>query len=256
MTAPCLYECTVFHRRLWPKRHEFLNKIFLFHLDVDALGDLPKTIPFLRVNAPGIYSFRDRDHFRMVDGGPRANVEAFLASQGISERPARIGLLTNLRFLGYTFNPVSVWYCYREDGSPLAAIAEVGNTFLELKPYLVPVVDGKFHARAVKHFYVSPFSALDLAFVFRFEVPGERLAVLIDDYRGEERILVSSLTGRCRPLTAGNLLALTARYPFITLKVITLIHWQALRLWLKGLPFIRKEDNPQMQTGVFNPRRR
>jgi uncharacterized protein len=191
-----------------------------------------------------------------VDGGPRANVEAFLASQGISERPARIGLLTNLRFLGYTFNPVSVWYCYRQDGSPLAAIAEVGNTFLELKPYLVPVVDGKFHARAVKHFYVSPFSALDLAFVFRFEVPGERLAVLIDDYRGEERILVSSLTGRRRPLTAGNLLALTARYPFITLKVITLIHWQALRLWLKGLPFIRKEDNPQMQTGVFNPRRR
>jgi len=250
-----LYECSVFHKRFSPKRHEFLYRVFMFSLDVDSLPQLARKIPLLGVNGPGLYSFWDEDHFRLVEGSARANAEAFLVENGISERPARIQLLTNLRFLGYTFNPISIWFCFREDGSPLAAIAEVGNTFRELKPFLVPF-DGKaFHLRTPKHFYVSPFSSLDLEFDFRFEIPGNRLAVFIDDYRGDERVLLSTLTGKQSELTTSTLLAFTAKYPLITLRVIFLIHWQAFRLWWKKTPFYPKEDNPDLQKGVFNPRK-
>jgi hypothetical protein len=250
----CLYECSVFHRRLSPKQHEFLYRVFLFAIDLEELESLPKKIPFLGVNAPGLYSFQDTDHFRLVDGSARKNAEAFLAQNGISEIPDKILLMTNLRVLGYTFNPISIWFCQRKDGSPLAAIAEVGNTFRELKPFLVPVENGVFHLRTPKHFYVSPFSEMDLDFDFRFEIPGERLAVYIDDYKGSERTLISTLTGTRRALTSANLLLFTAKYPLITLRVIFLIHWQAFKIWLKKVPFFRKEDNRDLQRDVFNRR--
>lgn len=255
MDTHCLYECDVFHRRVWPKRHEFLYKVFLFYFDIDSLAAIPEKVPFFGVNRAGLYSFWDRDHFQMVEGSPRANAEAFLREHGIQECPAKITLLSNARFLGYTFNPISIWYCWKADGSPLACIAEVGNTFGEHKPFLVPFDGKRFHSRATKHFYVSPFSELDEAFDFRFECPGERLAVWIDDYRGDERVLMSSLTGVRKELSSLGLLALTAQYPFITLKVIVLIYWQAFRLWVKRLPYIRKEANEEKQTGIFNPRK-
>jgi DUF1365 family protein len=253
--SSCLYECSVYHKRFSPKRHEFLYRVFLFSLDVDSLPLLVRKFPLLGLNSPGLYSFWDEDHFRLVNGSARANVEAFLATHGIAERPAKIQLLTNLRFLGYTFNPNSIWYCFREDGSPLAAVAEVGNTFRELKPFLVPFDGTRFHLRTPKHFYVSPFSSLDLEFDFRFETPGNRLAVYIDDYRGGERVLLSTLTGNQHELTTSSLLAFTAKYPLITLRVIFLIHWQAFRIWLKKMPFYRKEDNPDLQQGVFQPKK-
>ena len=251
--SSALYDCSVFHRRLSPRPHEFLYRVFLFAFDIDELPGLPLRIPLLGVNGPGLYSFHDSDHFRARDGGPRACAEAFLAENGVTGKPARILLLTNARFLGYTFNPISIWFCEQADGSPLAAIAEVGNTFGELKPFLIPFEGARYHARRTKEFYVSPFSMPDLDFDFRFDVPGERLGIYIDEYEGERKVLVSSLTGRRMDLTTPNLLALTARFPFITLKVIFLIHWQAFRLWLKRLPFVRKEEFIDRQKGVYRP---
>lgn len=249
----CLYECQVMHRRLSPKRNEFLYRIFLFALDLDEMSEVTGRVRLLRHNQAGLYSFRDADHFQLIPGTARENAEAFLDQNGIAEKPARIVLLTNLRVLGYTFNPISVWYCYRADGSPLAAIAEVGNTFGELKPYLVPLVNGKFHLRTLKHFYVSPFSDLDQEFDFRFELLGDQLAVHIDDYKGAEKTLISVLTGKRVELTTARLFAFTFKYPLITLKVIGLIHWHAFLLWLKQVPFHRKEAHPELQTGVLRP---
>ena len=155
------------HRRLVPLRNEFVYRIFLFALDLDELPELTRRVPIFHHNEPGLYTFRDDDHFPLVPGDARANAEAFLTANGIPEKPARILLLTNARFLGYTFNPISIWFCQRADGSPLAAIAEVGNTFGEQKPFLVPFKDGVFHIRTPKNFYVSPFSDLDLDFADR-----------------------------------------------------------------------------------------
>lgn len=247
----CLYECTVAHRRISPKPHSFVNRIYLFLLDLDELDEVATRVPVFSHNAPNIYSLRDGDYFRFHSRGIRANVESFLLTQGIDHPPASIRLLTLPRLLGYTFNPVSIFFCRHADGSPLASVIQVGNTFGELKPYLVPPAGAGFHARLPKNYYVSPFSDLDPQFDFRFDEPSSRLRILIDEYRDGERFLLSALTGTSLPLTTSNLLGLTLRFPLVTLKVITLIHWEALRLWIKGVPHRRKESDPQLQQDAF-----
>jgi len=253
----CLYECSVMHRRLWPKRNEFVYRIFLCFLDLGELDDIARRIPFFSHNRRNAYAFLDSDHFRIDATRDAAwNASEFFRCNG-APSPARLAVLTLPRFMGYIFNPISLWFGWDADGNPLGAIAEVGNTFRELKPYFLPPQEGgaSFHLRAPKHYYVSPFSDLDLDFDFRVEMPGDRLRVHIDDYRGEERILLSTLTGKKWPLTATTLAWLTLKFPFVTLKVISLIHWQALRLWMKGIPFHRKEASPELQRDLFNPHR-
>jgi DUF1365 family protein len=250
----CLYECSVFHRRIAPKRHEFLYRVFYFLLDLDELDELDGTLRLFRVNRPGLYSYRDSDHISHGAASARENILRYLGDQGITAPVGRILLLTLPRILGYVFNPVSVFFCLGAEGKPLAAVAEVGNTFGEWKPYLVPATpEGTFHLRAVKNFYVSPFSDLDLEFDFRFDLPGERLRLLIDDYRGGEKELVSVLTGNRAPLTDSTLLRFSLKYPLLTLKVILGIHWEALRIWLKGVAARRKEWQPELQKGVHRP---
>ena len=248
----CLYECTVMHRRLSPKKHEFVYRIFLFLFDLEELPEIERRVPFFSVNAPNLYSLRDEDCFQFHSRGIRQNLESFLATQNLPIRPARIQLLTLPRLLGYTFNPVSVFFCFDENNRPLTSVIQVGNTFGELKPYLVPCDPSGtgFHVRVPKNYYVSPFSALDLEFDFRFDTPGPRLRLAIDDYAGSERVLISTVTGARKELSAANLARLTLRYPLVTLKVIFLIHWEALRLWLKKIPFRMKEADPELQQGA------
>ena len=251
--ASCLYECAVMHRRLSPKRHEFAYRIFLFYLDLDELPEIANRIPFFSLNEPNIYALRNEDYFQFHSRGLRANLESFLETQGVTIKPARIRLLTLPRFLGYTFNPISIFFCFDENARPLTSVVQVGNTFGELKPYLVPLdpATGRFHIRVAKNYYVSPFSPPDLAFDFRFDFPGNRLRIGIDDFEGEEKVLISTLTGPRLELTPSNLAILTFKYPLITLKVIFLIHWEALRLWWKRIPHRRKEDDPELQQGAF-----
>ena len=253
MISSCLYECSVMHRRLLPKRHEFVYKIFLFFLDLDELEPLEKKIPVFGVNQANLYSLRNEDYFQFHSGSIRDNLLTFLKSEGFENVPGRVRLLTLPRLLGYTFNPISIFFCFDGSGRPLVSVIQVGNTFGELKPYVVPLdpATGRFQARLPKLFYVSPFAELDLAFDFRFDEPGDRLRVLIDDYAGEEKSLITTLTGARMDLTLGNLLFLTLKYPLVTLKVITLIHWEALRLWWKKIPHRLKESDPHLQRGVF-----
>jgi DUF1365 family protein len=249
----CLYECTVLHRRLQPRQHQFVYRIFLFLLDLDEVPQVADRIPFFSVDEPNVYSLRKEDYFQFDSRGIRSNVETFLESEGFQKKPATIRLLTLPRLLGYTFNPISILFCFDENGAPLVSVVQVGNTFGELKPYLVPIDPSgqRFHVRVPKNYYVSPFSALDLAFDFRFDIPGNRLSVHIDDLQGDEKILLSTLTGARTELTAGNLAFLTVKYPLVTFKIIFLIHWEALRLWLKKIPFRTKEAEPALQQGAF-----
>ncbi|MFM8360254.1 MAG: DUF1365 domain-containing protein, partial [Verrucomicrobiota bacterium] len=204
----CLYECSVMHHRLAPREHRFRHGLFLACLDLDELELLTGRLWLFGWNRPRLYSFRDADHLALPGRvGLRASLEAWLAGQGQTVPPgSRIVLVTLPRILGYVFNPVSFYFVTGPGGAPVCAVAEVGNTFGELKPYLVPVerpggragaagaaeaaTAPRFRVRAPKHFYVSPFSSLELEFDFHLRQPGERLEIGVNDVTPEGRLVL------------------------------------------------------------------
>jgi uncharacterized protein len=254
-----LYNCRVMHLRLRPRRYGFTTGQYMFLLDLadlDTPGALPALVSRNRFNA---FSFFDRDHLYRGHPNVRDNVITYLLENGISESPHSIHLLTNLRVLGYVFNPVSFYFCDRADGSPLCVVVEVHNTFGELKPFLLRPEDwsvDRFERTQPKRFYISPFSELDHALHIKLHPPTEQLALYVNGRRPSEpdAFFRSSLTGKRIPLTNRSLLAQSLRFPFLTLRIMAEIHWHALRLYLKGVPFHRKSDHPELQQGIVPKR--
>ncbi|MES2439387.1 MAG: DUF1365 domain-containing protein [Verrucomicrobiota bacterium] len=248
-----LYECTVAHCRLKPKRHAFSYRVFMFSVDLD---ELPKLAKFgFSHNRFNLFSIDDRDHVDLGQaGGIRPNLTKWLAEKGIScPADARIRLVTFPRVLGYGFNPVSFYYIAASDGTPLLAVAEVTNTFREMKLFPVNATDadGLWHRRIGKNFYVSPFSDPGDEFDFKLGPPEEKWRVNIDDFSHDERMLVSSVRGERRELTTARLWWYALKYPLLSLKIIGLIHWHALLLWIRRVPFFRKTDRVEAQLGVM-----
>ena len=272
-----LYECQVMHARFAPRAHHFLYRIFLFAIDLDELATLPAHVALLSVGRRNVYSFREADFLPIGEkahnaGAARAampaappslkaRVAAFAKLHGVDLTGGRIVLVTLPRVAGYLFNPVSFYFCYDRSGAPAAAIAEVTNTFREMKPYFLgrdawqsaPGGAGAFHLRVPKHFYVSPYSDVDVAFDFTLRLPGDRLSIQIDDYVGPARTLTSTLAGTRRPLTSARLAWFTVKYPLITLRVVALIHWHALRLWWKRVPWFAKAARGADQRDLYRP---
>lgn len=262
----CIYECRVRHHRLAPRQHKFEYGLFMVCLDLDELDRLNSNLRWFSRNRRNLYEFRDSDHLIHAKGesdNVRSSIQAWLLEQGVPlPKDSRIQLVTLPRVIGYIFNPVSFYFVQSADGIPICALAEVGNTFGELKPFLVPIENydsgspstACFRRIAPKEFYVSPFTDLEVCFDFRFRIPGERLEIGINDVTTEGKtLLISALVGTKRPLTDSNLLRVTLQYPLMTLRVILLIHWEALRLWWKRLPWHRKGDQPERQRGVYRP---
>jgi DUF1365 family protein len=257
----CLYECVVMHRRLRPRVHAFEHRIMMLYADLDELAGIDRTTRLLSYNRANLYSFRDQDYFPSGnDGDLKTRVIAFVRSQGVAfPADGRVRLLTLPRTLGYLFNPISIYFCCAADGAPLCAIAEVGNTFRETKLYLLPRLDttasqrGRFRLRVPKHYYVSPFSSLDISFDFDCLQPDETVQVHIEDWDGDVQTLITHLRGRRVPLCDAQLLRFAIKFPALTLKVMTLIHWHALRLMLKRVPWHRKAERPDLQREVLNP---
>jgi DUF1365 family protein len=256
----CLYQCQVWHQRLAPKRYALRHALFMCYIDLDELDALHGKLRLFSRNRWNLYSYRDEDHLREANtaGRPlKRRLEAYLSTQGVEiGADAHIRLLTLPRILGYVFNPISIYFCFkRAAGTPLCAIAEVGNTFGEQKMYLLRAAstadESLFTLRIPKHYYVSPFSSLTLQFDFRLRNPDALLDIRIDDYDGERRILRSALKGQRQALRDARLLWYTLLYPLLTLKIIGAIHWHALRLWLLGVPWHRKADHPQLQQQVL-----
>jgi DUF1365 family protein len=255
----CLYECEVMHHRLAPKEHRFRYRIFMFALDLDELDTIAASTRGFSHNRRNLYEFRDRDHLTLPgheNASVKENIRAWVGEHGIQLPPdTRIKLVTLPRVLGYIFNPVSFYFCADPTGTPLCAVVQVGNTFREMKPYLLrdQSAENAFRLITPKHFYVSPFFPLDLAFDFKLKIPGEHLDIHIDDREGDKRVLLTALTGRRSSLTSARLAWFTLKYPLITLKVIFLIHLHALFLWWKRIPWHRKAAHAELQRDVFNP---
>ena len=261
------------HARFAPKAHRFVYRIFLFAIDLDELDTLHDHLRLFSRNRRNLYSFRDGDFLPTGErlhnpSSPgvenreskiqnlKSRVVAHLAASGVDLTGGRVLLVTLPRVLGYLFNPVSFYFCYDRTGAPVAALAEVTNTFKEMKPYLLgPNTrrDGTFTLRIPKNFYVSPFSDVDVAFDFTLRAPADRLSVQIDDYVGAGRTLTSTLTGPRQPLTDVRLAWFTLKYPLLTLRIIGLIHWHAFRLWLKNVPWFAKSARGADQRGLYRP---
>lgn len=276
-----LYECRVLHARLHPRAHRFAYRLFFLAMDLDELADLSRRLLLLRIDRPGLLSFRQQDYLPTAtpvhnpgpvapaapaapDSSLKTRVLAHLADRGVPAPPdARVLLVTLPRVLGYQFNPVSFYFVSRPDGSPLAALAEVTNTFRETKLFVLgpdtmetePRLGPAFRLRVPKNFYVSPFSDVDVSFDFRLRPPGDRLVVQIDDHEGDRRTLVSTVSslGGPRPLRDRTLAWFSLKYPLVTLGVISAIHWEALRLWLKRVPWFAKSARAADQRDLYHP---
>jgi len=250
----CLYECMVMHYRLKPTQNLFLYKVFMFYLDLDELDHAAGSLRLMSRNRFNVFNFRDDDHVKLSASSVKENIVEFLRSKGIHEKVGKVFLLTNLRTFGHVFNPVSFYFCFDEQGKPLGAVPEVGNTFKELKLFMLgreTFTQGSFRSKAEKYFYVSPFIDLDTTFDFDLRIPDRSLHIRIDDYKAGEKFFLSSLTGERKPLTDWNLLKYTFRIPLVTLKVLGLIHFQAVLLYLKKLPYHKKSKNPELQKEVM-----
>lgn len=248
------------HNRLAPKKHAFHYNVFMFYIDLDELDLLPKKLIMLSRNRFNYFSFKDKEHLQLPLENPdrkkgvKEHITNYLRQNGI-ESAGKIMLLTNLNVLGYNFNPVSFYFCFDEKDQPVCCVAEISNTFREMKPFFLgkdTLNKDQFCLNTTKHFYVSPFIDHDTNFDFHLTVPSEKLNIRIDDIKDDKRFFISTLTGTKKVLNNLNLFWYSVRFPFITLKVITLIHWNALLLWLKKIHYHKKSEFPELQKDVFN----
>jgi DUF1365 family protein len=196
-------------------------------------------------------SFRDEDHLDASGRGVRSDLAETVQGAGHAMPEGRVELLTHCRIFGYVFNPMSVFYCYDHADELSLVVAEVNNTYGDRHSYVLPVGDASFEWRTKKLMHVSPFFQPD-AGSYRWELPppAERVSLGVDLTRDGATVLAARLSLSRRPLTDGSLASALVRYPFMTAKVIGAIHFEALRLWLKGARFwARPPYDPELARG-------
>lgn len=232
-----LYVGAVTHRRLRPRRHALRYRVFWLLLDLDEIASLPRDLRWFGHNRFNALSFYDTDHGDGSQTPMRDQVSRHLRRAGIATADGPIRLLCMPRIFGYVFNPLSIYFCHRSDGSLAAILYEVTNTFGERHSYLIAVEPGAgsiVDQRCRKVFYVSPFMDMDISYTFRVAIPGERISVAIVTSDRIGSVLTAALRGKRSALSDSTLLHALATHPLLTLKVISAIHWHALRLLLKG----------------------
>lgn len=246
------------HTRLRPVLHAFAYSTFYVRLPLRAMADSGFAARFFSRNRFNLLSFHDADH----GDGQRVLtswIDAMLGSQGIFDADGEVWLQTMPRVFGYVFNPVSFWFCQRRDGSLRAVLVDVRNTFGERHFYLLdqhgaPIANGQ-PLSARKVFHVSPFCRVEGGYRFRFlrttrqqnGQPVERTMAAIDYDDAGGPLLQTSLSGSAAPVNNQSVLRAVLGFPLMTLAVVARIHWQALRLWLRRVPFFRKPAPPQQQ---------
>ena len=249
--AATLYPGLVMHARLKPFGHRFNYKVFTALLNLDRLDEANRASKVFSVNRANLVAFHEKDHLPAGSDhrSLRAYASGLVEASGL-ERPARILLLCYPRVFGFVFNPLSVYFCYDDDGAVTAAIYEVRNTFGERHTYVCAVEDGQMSTAGLRQertkiFYVSPFIDMGMRYHFRVLPPGERVNIRILETDGAVPLLAATFAGSARAFSTANLLGQIARLPLMTLKVVAGIHWQALILWAKGAKFHSRGQPPE-----------
>ncbi len=248
MSGSSLYIGEVMHQRQDAYAYRFVYRIFSLLVDVDELPTLSKRLRFFSHNRFNLFSLYDRDHGDRDGTSLRAWADQELRVRGIDLQGGRIRLLCFPRVLGYVFNPLTVWYCEHRDGSLRAVICEVRNTFGGIHHYVLSrggdtPMDWRAESRASKVFHVSPFLSQDMEYRFHFLEPDARIGVYIDEYQRDAHMFKACISARMAPLSDARLLGVFWRVPLMPFKVMAAIHWQALKLWLRGAGFNRMPEH-------------
>jgi DUF1365 family protein len=238
-----IYNGTVIHKRFKPKIHYFKYKVFSLLLDLSELEHLSKEIKFFSHNKFNLISFYEKDHGNRDGSSLVLWVKKNLEDNNINSENVKIKLLCYPRILGYVFNPLSVFYIYSENDKLISILYEVKNTFGEQHTYIFKVDSDQnlYQHNCSKKFHVSPFIEMNCKYFFRLLKPGEKISVIIDQYQTDEKILYASQDGQRADFNTKELIKSYLKHPLMTFKIISAIHFEAFKLWIKGIKFIKKK---------------
>ena len=237
-----VYSGTLMHNRIKPRKHRFTYEVASWLFDLDELDSLDKRLTFFSRNRFNLVSFYDADYGDGTETPLRTYIHTLLDKQGI-ENPDSVSLLCYPRILGYVFNSFAVYFCYDASKRVIAVVYEVSNTFGERHSYVIAAKDqgnGVIRQWAEKKLHVSPFFETDgCAYQFRVSAPAEQVTLGISLFKQGERLFSAVLQGEQRPISDRFIAKQLITLPLMTVKVVAAIHWQALKLWIKGMTLFR-----------------
>ena len=238
-----IYNGKVIHKRFKPKEHFFKYSVFSLLIDLSELSQLDKEIKFFSFNKFNLISFYEKDHGSRDGSSLVAWVKKNLEANNIHFKDIKIKLLCYPRIFGYVFNPLSVFFIYNSNEKLISILYEVKNTFGEQHTYIFKVDDDLklFQHNCSKKFHVSPFIEMDCKYYFRILKPEDKMSVIIDQYQANEKILYASQDGKRVDFNSKELLKSYLKHPLMTFKIISAIHFEAFKLWTKGIKFIKKK---------------
>ena len=242
MINSSIYSGHVIHKRFKPKIHYFKYKVFSLLIDLSELNQLHNRVNLFSYNRFNLVSFYDKDHGDRDGTSLIEWVTKNLKKNNISTENIKIKLLCYPRILGFVFNPLSVFYVYNHSNQLIAILYEVKNTFGEQHTYIFRVEKDNdlIQNDCSKKFHVSPFIEMKCNYFFRLLKPGDKISVIIDQYDSEGKILYASQDGVRTDLNSKYLLKSYIKHPIMTFKIILAIHYEAFKLWAKGIKFIKK----------------
>ncbi|MET4276452.1 MULTISPECIES: DUF1365 domain-containing protein [unclassified Bradyrhizobium] len=245
-SAAALYLGRVMHARMRPVHHRFTYRVMNLLIDLDRLDEADRQSRLFGVNRAAVFSFHESDHGKRSGASLSSHVRRLAEQRDIDLSGGRILLLCYPRLFGYVFNPLSIYFCYGSCGNLALLIYEVRNTFGEIHSYVLPVEDaaggGAIRQCHTKEFYVSPFMEMQTKYRFSIAPPDQQVRVRIVQTDEHGAIFTAAFFGQRRPLTSRSLLATLVTLPLLTFKVVAAIHWEAIRLWLKNVPYVPRPN--------------